>query len=101
MRNRDFYNATAERVDRSGRDACQHQEEVKQIWRDLLEHSQQTLKKATHRCVNEYLREQRVTPDARVRDRLARYLVRELGKVHANQLEMLCDTFQLCYNELL
>ncbi|CAD0201077.1 unnamed protein product [Chrysodeixis includens] len=98
---KDFYNSTVVRVDRSGRDACEHQDEVKQIWRDLLEHSLQTLRKATHDCVSSYLREQRVRPRAHVRHRLAQYLLRELGKARASQLHMLCDTYQLCYNELL
>lgn len=88
-----------ERVDRSAQDPCQHQAEIKQIWRELLEHSLATFRRAALRCVEEHLKVQK--NDAKVRNRLGQFLVRELAKVRSSQLHMLCDRFQLCYNELL
>uniref|UniRef100_A0A2A4JVL9 Uncharacterized protein n=1 Tax=Heliothis virescens TaxID=7102 RepID=A0A2A4JVL9_HELVI len=94
-----FSKWTAERVDRAGRDACAHQEEVKQLWRALLEHAQSTLRAAARRTVAAQLAER--APAPRLRARLDQFLAHHLAKVRASQLTMLCDTFQLCYNDLL
>ncbi|CAH1638461.1 unnamed protein product [Spodoptera littoralis] len=98
---RQFYNRTAERVARAGRDPCRHQREARELWRALLQHAERTLRDAARRTLHEYLRDQRVQPRARVRAHLAQFLAKELAKVRANQLEMLCDKYQLCFNDLL
>ncbi|KAJ0178031.1 hypothetical protein K1T71_005854 [Dendrolimus kikuchii] len=96
---RQFYNDTALRVDRSGLDPCQHQEEIKQMWNDLLKKSLAGLRRASEKCVEEFVKVQ--NSDTRTMNKLTQFLTRELGKIKSNQLDVLCDNFQLCYNDLL
>nr|XP_021189404.2 uncharacterized protein LOC110375574 [Helicoverpa armigera] len=96
---RKFSAWAAERVQRAGRDACAHQDEVKQLWRELLAHALRTLGAAARRTVAAQLRARPHAPGLRAR--LDQFLEHDLGKVRAAQLGMLCDTYQLCYNDLL
>ncbi|KAG6454719.1 hypothetical protein O3G_MSEX008829 [Manduca sexta] len=98
---RQFYNNTAERVDRAERDPCQHQEEIKQLWKELLEKSLATLRKAAGQCIEEYLKVQNRSGDEKTRSKLEQFLAEEMSKIKSSQLDVLCDKFQQCYNELL
>ncbi|XP_049874448.1 uncharacterized protein LOC126372642 [Pectinophora gossypiella] len=121
---RRFVNETSHRVPSAG-DPCRHQEELRDVWRSLLDTSQvrthrpdtsntseaasptkrvwspqESLRRAALRCVQEYLRVQQRAASPRQRARAAALLRRELGRVRSEQLALLCDSFQLCYSEL-
>lgn len=57
LTNRNFYNATFERMDRARGDPCSRQPELKQMWLQLLQRSQDTLRSAAERLVQKYLAE--------------------------------------------
>ncbi|KAF9791563.1 hypothetical protein SFRURICE_003259 [Spodoptera frugiperda] len=95
---RQFYNRTAQRA---RRDPCSEQRGARAQWRRLLQHAERALHEAARRTLHDYLRDQGVPPRARVRAHLPQFLAKELSKVHAKQLKMLCDKYQLCFNHLL
>ncbi|KAJ8713762.1 hypothetical protein PYW07_014132 [Mythimna separata] len=98
---RNFYNTTFERVDRAGGDPCLRQDEIKQLWRSLLKRAREVLRSAAQRCVDAHLAATPAHDTPQVRKHLQKFLRSELSKMRANQLNMLCDTYQLCYSDLL
>ncbi|XP_028176005.1 uncharacterized protein LOC114364181 [Ostrinia furnacalis] len=97
----EFYNNVAGHVARAGEDPCNNQAELKEVWRKLLEHSLSSLRDAAQSCIEEFLRSQNKSHDRKARARLEQFLARELQRIKTGQLDMLCDRFQLCFNELL
>ncbi|XP_045766952.1 uncharacterized protein LOC123868456 [Maniola jurtina] len=93
-----FYNTTLQKIDRS-KDPCDHQTEVKYIWQDLLAQSQLMLHRSTLLAAEQISPRNRA--DGSKHDKMKRMLGAELAKIRSEQLDTLCDNFQLCYNELL
>ncbi|XP_075979149.1 uncharacterized protein LOC142978548 isoform X2 [Anticarsia gemmatalis] len=95
-----FYNTTAHRVDRSGRDPCEHQEEIKYLWKSLLDKSMMTLRRAMRHCIKAYLKEEGIPLKSKKGKEIAQFFVQELPHIKTKQLNVLCEKYQLCYDEL-
>ncbi|KAJ8715838.1 hypothetical protein PYW08_013123 [Mythimna loreyi] len=100
---RNLYNTTFERVERASQapQPCSRQDEVKQLWRELLTHAHDTLQRAAQRFLAHYVADTPAHNQSKMRKRLEKILKTELSKIRANHLDMLCDTYQLCYSDLL
>ncbi|XP_045496018.1 uncharacterized protein LOC123694592 [Colias croceus] len=97
---RQFYNTTVPMYNRAA-DPCDNQEQIKEVWQKLLEHSQKTLERAGLLCVDEFLRTKSRADDSLAKQKLDQLAKRELSKTRLNLLDRLCDDFQMCYNELI
>ncbi|CAH0398955.1 unnamed protein product [Chilo suppressalis] len=97
---RQFYNRTLDSMT-PPRDPCDHQLQLKSLWGELLDYSLLSLQNATVKCMDEYLRVQNRSDDSQIKRKLGKYLRGEIQRARSDQLGMLCDTFQLCYSELL
>ncbi|KAL0871553.1 hypothetical protein ABMA27_004088 [Loxostege sticticalis] len=96
-----LYNSTADHVARASNDPCENQEQLKEVWKVLLDSSLNSLRQACQSCIEEFLRSRGRSDDHKTKFKLGQYLVRELARIRSSQLDMLCDSFQLCYDELL
>ncbi|XP_059058002.1 uncharacterized protein LOC131851511 [Achroia grisella] len=95
-----LYGETESRVVRS-KTPCDQQLQLQNLWRQLLDRSLAALQRATTRCVDELLVETSLKEKIHARRKLMQFLVGEMERIRSSQLDLLCDHFQLCYNELL
>ncbi|XP_053606901.1 uncharacterized protein LOC128673223 [Plodia interpunctella] len=95
---RNLYSNTTYVMPRTG-DPCSNQAELKRVWVQLLESSVTYLRAAVARSIAHFMKQ---TPSAQSKKAAVKQLVKnELARIKASQLDILCDKFQLCYNELL
>lgn len=85
---------------------CAHQRPLRAAWVHVLRAAQNILAKAARRVLHFHLATQaRTGPDNNATAHAARhatkFLRRELAAVQFQQLQLLCEKFQLCYHDLI
>ncbi|KAI8425867.1 hypothetical protein MSG28_004887 [Choristoneura fumiferana] len=124
-----FYEKALEKgSERTGRDPCRHQGELRRLWGAVLDASHAALRAAALRCVRQQLDHEGRARDSKytinqttgglwgspmsdtpartrmcqpLKNRVGQFLLKEFGRFRSQQLDLLCHEYALCYKDLL